>query len=536
MSSADATLVASFRASALRQWHAAGGDVLERRAQDSHSALEYAATVREAFVLAQTAAALDVHQLSLLRALRELNGSVEALAEASPPVASGAKDGYTDDHSDGSSAQGALVSSNVRPGKPEETFSGSRELHAPDGSVRFVFDGLLSASECARLLGGTLVAMAGAFSQCGQTRLGMSPALAARMGALPAGGGPPLGLLYSTVERVRRKVARAYGADLDQLRVSDATLVRLRAAAEEARDASETGALDVGVLRGDHFSYHRPHIDQISVPEYEYSALLYLARHGEDFDGGRLVFHDPEQDVVLLPEPGTLVAFRSGNTNLHCVERVSRGSRFALTMWFTSSPPPADLDPAHRAMLEWAKESVGAAEAAAAAAPRATADAAPAPPPLTPTPEAVARLQELQELQGLQGLQGQALQGREAELVSASVCSLPANDTLGHALRYAHARGGQVAQTLARGLRLSVNEAHCAPPAAAAAAATGCERVPAEPPSALLRSRLQTHAATAATLQRAQEARAAAALPVAGVGAPATMSGAPAEDDFSCFD
>ena len=47
--------------------------------------------------------------------------------------------------------------------------------------------------------------------------------------------------------------------------------------------------------------------------------------------------------MVLLPEPGTLVAFDSGNANLHCVERVSRGSRFALTMWFTSSPPPADL-------------------------------------------------------------------------------------------------------------------------------------------------------------------------------------------------
>ena len=306
--SEDAQLVASFRASALRQWHAAGGDVLERRAQDSQSALEYAATVREAFVLVQTAAALDVQQLSLLRALRELNGSVEAPAEASPPVVSGApgKDGYTDDHSDGSSAQGALVSSNVRPGKPEETFSGGGELHAPDGSARFVFDGLLSASECARLLGATLVAMAGAFSQCGQTRLGMSPALAARMGALPSGGGPPLGLLYATVERVRRKVARAYGADLGQLRVSDATLVRLRAAAEEAREASETGALDVGVLRGDHFSYHRPHIDQVSVREYEYSALLYLARHGEDFDGGShtpIPYPSPSPRPQPEPEP-----------------------------------------------------------------------------------------------------------------------------------------------------------------------------------------------------------------------------------------
>ena len=80
--------------------------------------------------------------------------------------------------------------------------------------------------------------------------------------------------------------------------------------------------------------------------------------------------------MVLLPEPGTLVTFDSGNANLHCVERVSRGSRFALTMWFTSAPPPADLDPAHRAMLEWAKDTVAAAEAAAAAA-RATATTPP---------------------------------------------------------------------------------------------------------------------------------------------------------------
>ena len=126
--------------------------------------------------------------------------------------------------------------------------------------------------------------------------------------------------------------------------------------------------------------------------------------------------HDPECDVVLLPEPGTLVTFDSGNANLHCVERVSRGSRFALTMWFTSAPPPADLDPAHRAMLEWAKDTVAAAEAAAAAAasPAIAANGTPASPP-TPTPQAVAALQGLRELQGLQGLQGQALQAREAE-------------------------------------------------------------------------------------------------------------------------
>ena len=62
----------------------------------------------------------------------------------------------------------------------------------------------------------------------------------------------------------------------------------------------------MGVLRGDHFSYHRPHIDQVSVREYEYSALLYLARHGEDFDGGShtpIPYPSPSPRPQPEPEP-----------------------------------------------------------------------------------------------------------------------------------------------------------------------------------------------------------------------------------------
>ena len=117
---------------------------------------------------------------------------------------------------------------------------------------------------------------------------------------------------------------------------------------------------------------------QVSVAEYEYSALLYLTRYGSaapteeggtgtaaggaaaapvgDFEGGRLVFHDLDADRVVLPEPGVLVAFESGAPNLHAVQRVTRGSRFALTMWFTSKAemPGAAVDPTHAAMQQWA--------------------------------------------------------------------------------------------------------------------------------------------------------------------------------------
>ena len=99
----------------------------------------------------------------------------------------------------------------------------------------------------------------------------------------------------------------------------------------------------------------------MSVDEYEYSALLYLSEHhmaytdgvgkgntadgcasadsgGQaDFGGGRLVFHDEDVDRVVLPEPGLLVCFASGAPNLHAVEKVTDGQRFALTMWFTTT-------------------------------------------------------------------------------------------------------------------------------------------------------------------------------------------------------
>ena len=139
-------LVDGVRASILAQWHAGGGGVLERSSQGSEQRLALCPAAREAFTVVQTAAALDVHQLGVLRALRELNGSAEEQPSVDAAAAPPAVDRYADDdHSDGSAAQGALVSSNVREGKPEEEVSAAGEYRAPDGSLRLVQDGLLSA-------------------------------------------------------------------------------------------------------------------------------------------------------------------------------------------------------------------------------------------------------------------------------------------------------------------------------------------------------------------------------------------------------
>ena len=39
----------------------------------------------------------------------------------------------------------------------------------------------------------------------------------------------------------------------------------------------------------------------MSVDEYEFSALLYLTRHGDHFEGGRLIFHDGDADRRIEP-------------------------------------------------------------------------------------------------------------------------------------------------------------------------------------------------------------------------------------------
>lgn len=80
-----------------------------------------------------------------------------------------------------------------------------------------------------------------------------------------------------------------------------------------------------------------PHVDQANIGYYDYSAVLYLSTHGEDFDGGALRFIDFEGDEVVEPRAGRCVLFTSGAEHLHQVEHVSSGVRLAMGMWFTLS-------------------------------------------------------------------------------------------------------------------------------------------------------------------------------------------------------
>ena len=254
-----------------RRWRGAGGHVCERVAP-----LRMQRASRDAFALLQCAAAIDSECEALREALREMNEAharsggdgagadgagadaavgQEAPSRAPPP----SRNQHADDESDGSPQQAALLSANVRPGKREVLLRpGVGEAYsAPDGSVRHLHPHLLSPIESATIVSGALVGLANAFERCGQTTLGISPALA--------------------IERARRSVSKAFETDLDSLFVSDATLTRLRPyrahhgsgeapCAEACRAASRLGTIDVGELRGDRFSYARAHVDQVKSP------------------------------------------------------------------------------------------------------------------------------------------------------------------------------------------------------------------------------------------------------------------------------
>jgi len=80
-----------------------------------------------------------------------------------------------------------------------------------------------------------------------------------------------------------------------------------------------------------------------------HSALLYLNDCGVDYEGGEFVFKnslewqkddDPcyGDDWVIAPSCGTMVSFDSGKGNVHGVNRVAKGRRYAMTIWFTLDP------------------------------------------------------------------------------------------------------------------------------------------------------------------------------------------------------
>jgi hypothetical protein len=69
-----------------------------------------------------------------------------------------------------------------------------------------------------------------------------------------------------------------------------------------------------------------------------HSMILYLS----ECEGGEFFFYDNGIKTFVNPTPGTLVGFTSGPENIHGVNKVVSGVRYALAIWFTKNPLKAE--------------------------------------------------------------------------------------------------------------------------------------------------------------------------------------------------
>ncbi|MCL4142832.1 UNVERIFIED_CONTAM: hypothetical protein GTU68_053989 [Idotea baltica] len=94
-----------------------------------------------------------------------------------------------------------------------------------------------------------------------------------------------------------------------------------------------------------HDEYWHPHVDKETYKSFHYTSLLYLTDYGHHFKGGRFVFVDKDANRTVEPKVGRLSAFTSGSENLHYVEQVTSGTRYAITVSFTCDPSQSIQDP-----------------------------------------------------------------------------------------------------------------------------------------------------------------------------------------------
>ena len=186
--------------------------------------------------------------------------------------------------------------------------------------ARLVVDELATERECERLIGTIRLALGSDALGSASTADKSFPLLIDAAPQLLGEGGHALAM--ALLERVQKEVERSFGGPVAP---SGAMLFWL--------SPSTTLPDDSG---GDFDSYAVPHIDQVNVADYHISSLLYLNTVGQHntFDGALFAFNDPDGDKLVAPVAGRLLAFTSGFENLHQVQPIERGDRFALSVWF----------------------------------------------------------------------------------------------------------------------------------------------------------------------------------------------------------
>uniref|UniRef100_A0A8B9KW41 Urotensin-2 receptor 2 n=1 Tax=Astyanax mexicanus TaxID=7994 RepID=A0A8B9KW41_ASTMX len=130
--------------------------------------------------------------------------------------------------------------------------------------------------------------------------------------------------------RIQKVIAETFGLDSSQMYLTKPTFFSR---------INSTGA------KTTHDEYWHPHIDKVTYGSFDYTSLLYLTDYGVDFGGGRFVFMDSNSNRTVEPRAGRVSFFSSGSENLHRVEKVVWGTRYAITVSFTCDPDHGIADP-----------------------------------------------------------------------------------------------------------------------------------------------------------------------------------------------
>ncbi|XP_041315385.1 2-oxoglutarate and iron-dependent oxygenase domain-containing protein 3 isoform X1 [Pyrgilauda ruficollis] len=137
--------------------------------------------------------------------------------------------------------------------------------------------------------------------------------------------------LYRDVrQRIQQRIAQVFGISSSALYLTKPTFFSRM---------NSTGA------KTTHDEYWHPHVDKVTYGSFDYTSLLYLSDYSKDFGGGRFVFMDADSNKTVEPRAGRVSFFTSGSENLHRVERVRWGTRFAITISFSCDPQHGIADP-----------------------------------------------------------------------------------------------------------------------------------------------------------------------------------------------
>ncbi|KAM6377263.1 2-oxoglutarate and iron-dependent oxygenase domain-containing protein 3, partial [Pluvialis apricaria] len=137
--------------------------------------------------------------------------------------------------------------------------------------------------------------------------------------------------LYRDVrQRIQQRIAQAFGISAASMYLTKPTFFS-RINNTEAKTT--------------HDEYWHPHVDKVTYGSFDYTSLLYLSDYTEDFGGGRFVFMDVGSNKTIEPRAGRVSFFTSGSENLHRVEKVHWGTRYAITISFTCNPDHGIGDP-----------------------------------------------------------------------------------------------------------------------------------------------------------------------------------------------